>query len=295
MHRAPNPPKLKVLPPHVTHATPCDSCPTEQPASVTVKGSVGRMVNLPTAQLSRRPYVCPCGTISVKASKTATWLSAASATAACCRNTDEVSLMDDAAALSEMVHTIDGSGTVWCISASPVHGDVRVPFGVVTATPTLKAGSGTPTAAAVAGAMHCCTVRSVAGMVRLSGAKATPDERCWHATTNVTLRVAGDVCTTNRGTAMTPVCGSVGMDASDVSVEVASATTKLVAGVDDVTEQLTSATTAASWRVTTPTTSGGSSGQGDDASDAMKVDGSADRMRTSNDAVVRCSGGGAST
>ena len=57
---------------------------------------------------------------------------------------------------------------------------------------------------------------------------------------------------------------------------------------------MASATTASSWRVTTATTSGGSSGHGDDASEEMKVGGSAERMRASSDAVVRRSGGVAS-
>ena len=109
------------------------------------------------------------------------------------------------------------------------------------------------------------------------------------------MRAAGDVCTTNCGTTTAPLM-FVGMDRSDdVSVVALSTTTKSVAGVNADTEQVTSATTASSWRDTTATTSGGSSGHGDEASDAMKVGGSADRMRASSDAVVRRSGGVAST
>ena len=109
------------------------------------------------------------------------------------------------------------------------------------------------------------------------------------------MAIAGDVCTTNCGTITAPLL-FVGMDRSDdVSVVALFTTTKSVAGVDADTEQVTSATTASSWRVTTATTSGGSSGHGDDASDAMNVDGSADVMCASNDAAVRCNGGVAST
>ena len=237
----------------------------------------------PTAHVIDSPYVCPCGTTIVKASNVATFLTAGATAVVCCRNTEEVSVMVDEDALSAMVHTMGGSA-MGCVAA--VHGHVRVPPGGVTATPTLKGGS-CPTAAFVTGGVQGTNVSRVAGMVNaMGGNTASPDAVCWHSTTNVTLRIVAAVCTTKRGMVTTPVCGFAGTDRSDVSVVVASTTTRSVARVAAVSEQETSATTAKSWRVSTTTSSCGSTGHGDDASDAMKVDGSADMMRASIAAIT---------
>ena len=90
---------------------------------------------------------------------------------------------------------------------------------------------------------------------------------------------------------MTPVCGSAWMDRNDASVVVSSTTTRSVAGIDDVTVHAASTTAASLWAVTTATTSCGSSGQGEDVSDAMKVVGGAEICRMASVAVVRSSGG----
>lgn len=139
--------------------------------------------------------------------------------------------------------------------------------------------------------MHCCAVSSVAGMVKLSRGGAAPDARCRQSTTRVAFSADRDVRIINRGTVTTPVPSSAGMDASDVSVVVASATNKLAEADVAATEHVVSATTELSWLVTTAIRSGGSNGHGDVASDAMNVVGIVDRMRASSDAVVIITGG----
>ena len=106
-----------------------------------------------------------------------------------------MSLMLDADTFRTMVQTIGGSanGSIPVPPDAALHGDVRVPFGVVTTTPTLNAGKGLPTAAVVVGGVHCCTVSSVAGMESLSGVGGSPDAECWHSTISVVLSAVGDV------------------------------------------------------------------------------------------------------
>ena len=145
MQRVPRPPVLKVVSLHATHATPCDSCPGEQPASDTSNASVGWMANPPTAQVSIRPYVSPCGATSVKASNVARCDDADMGMIVCCKKMLDVSLVVVADAFSVMVHMTAGSASGGRGVESTTHGVVAAPLGGAATMPTANAGSAAPT------------------------------------------------------------------------------------------------------------------------------------------------------